>query len=202
MQIAQLRQATKADHTAAERAMAFMEPGLTLSRYRTALERMYEFVWAWEVLAEATAPTDLQDFVKTRARRALLAADILNLNGDLYSGPLRRLPAFTSPSEFLGALYVMEGSRLGGQFIARHVELTLGLEGGRGTTYFRGFGDHTGAHWKELLCLMASEIPDSESGLTIAAAKAMFHSFGDWMTPAAPLSQANDSGLVGESQDG
>ena len=44
----------------------------------------------------------------------------------------------------LGAMYVMEGSTLGGQLIARHVELVLGLTAGQGNAHFRGHNERTG----------------------------------------------------------
>ena len=52
-------------------------------------------------------------------------------------------------SIFLGRMYVMEGSTLGGQYIARHVEETLGLSSGEGNSYFRGYGEATGERWRE-----------------------------------------------------
>ncbi len=78
---------------------------------------------------------------------------------------------------FLGAWYVMEGSTLGGRFIARHVETVLGLEPGVGDAYFRGHGEATGGLWRETTALVAA-MPDELSDVLIAAAKRTFIAFG------------------------
>jgi heme oxygenase (biliverdin-IX-beta and delta-forming) len=54
------------------------------------------------------------------------------------------VPEMTSAADLLGAMYVMEGSTLGGQLIARHVELVLGLTAGQGNAHFRGHNERTG----------------------------------------------------------
>jgi heme oxygenase len=85
------------------------------------------------------------------------------------------------PASLLGAMYVMEGSTLGGQLIARHVELVLGLTAGQGNAYLRGHNERTGQPWKEFCNVLRTKVPDSETDAAIAAAKAMFGVFGSWM---------------------
>jgi heme oxygenase len=68
----------------------------------------------------------------------------------------------------------MEGSRLGGQSIARHAEKVLALKPGEGTGYFRGFAEHTGKRWNEFLALLREDIPEHQSAHVITGAKAMF----------------------------
>jgi heme oxygenase len=75
----------------------------------------------------------------------------------------------------------MEGSTLGGQLIARHVELVLGLTAGQGNAYFRGHNERTGQLWKEFCDALRTKVPDGETAAVIAAAKAMFGVFGAWM---------------------
>ncbi|MGI4830067.1 MAG: biliverdin-producing heme oxygenase [Janthinobacterium lividum] len=78
---------------------------------------------------------------------------------------------------FLGAFYVLEGSTLGGRFIAQHVETTLGISPGQGDAYFRGHGEHTGAMWREVTEAIA-RLPEQDAEITIAAAKRTFQAFG------------------------
>src|SRR5580693_9409415 len=91
------------------------------------------------------------------------------------------LPELRDAASLLGAMYVMEGSTLGGQLIARHVELVLGLTAGQGNAYFRGHNERTGQLWKEFCHALRTNVPDSETDAVIAAAKAMFGVFGSWM---------------------
>ncbi len=78
---------------------------------------------------------------------------------------------------FLGAWYVMEGSTLGGRFIARHAEAALGLEPGVGDAYFRGHNEATGGLWRETTAVVAA-VPEGLSDVVIAAAKRTFVAFG------------------------
>jgi heme oxygenase len=81
---------------------------------------------------------------------------------------------------FLGAMYVIEGSTLGGQYIARHVEHALGLFPGNGDAYFRGFGDRTGSMWREFQDAL-EQVNDGDADIVINSAKKMFSMFGEWM---------------------
>ena len=184
VQIERLREETETDHRAVEASLSFMSDELRLEEYLTALQRLHGVVSAWELLAETVSSTELRIMLETRARRFLLEDDIRALQGQVPAGTAP-LPQFRSRAEFLGALYVMEGSRLGGQFIARHVSAVLGLKDGIGTSYFRGFGEKTGSNWKELLRILESEISESDTGSTIAGARAMFQAFGTWMNSMA-----------------
>jgi len=94
------------------------------------------------------------------------------------------LPDMSSVEKLLGTMYVMEGSTLGGQLIARHVEKSLALVPGVGDAYFRGHGERTGAMWKEFSALLATRISDDQTGQVIDSAKKMFQVFGSWMQPS------------------
>ena len=146
MNIELLRRSTAEDHAAVEGAIPLMGTDLVLGQYVSVLRRMYGMVSAWERLCERDGPRWMQPMLKERQRRALLEEDLRVLGSELPgselpNGGAPRLPEFASDAEFLGAMYVMEGSRLGGLMIAKHVEGVLGLEAGRGDAYFRGGGD-------------------------------------------------------------
>ena len=79
-------------------------------------------------------------------------------------------------------MYVMEGSRLGGQFIARHIDSLFPQVSA--THYFRGFKSKTGPMWKEFLSLLEQQIPEQDAADVIAGARLMFAAFGDWMRQA------------------
>jgi heme oxygenase len=91
------------------------------------------------------------------------------------------LPEMNDLPSFFGAMYVMEGSTLGGQLIARHVEVALHLSEGQGSSYFRGHGSQTGPLWKEFCEMLKLRIPDEQTDAVVVSAKAMFSTFGIWM---------------------
>lgn len=58
-----------------------------------------------------------------------------------------------------GALYVLEGSTLGGQIIVKHLQKTM-PPGFVNATYFTGYQQRTGSMWKEFL-LQLTALPQS-----------------------------------------
>jgi heme oxygenase len=81
---------------------------------------------------------------------------------------------------FLGRMYVMEGSTLGGQYIARHLEQQLRLPHGVGNSYFVGYGEQTGERWREVREVLAA-LPDEHAETVVRSAKNMFQLFGETM---------------------
>ena len=181
MEISRLREATAADHEAVEGSVPLVSPDLNRLGYIAVLERLHGIVAAWESYAQARAPEWMRPYLDERRRLALLDRDLLVLGRVPPDGDRPEMPTLNGDAALLGAAYVMEGSRLGGQLIARHVEKQLGLRSGEGDAYFVGFGDSTGAKWKELVALIERRVPDAEEDLAIGGAKAMFGAFGRWM---------------------
>lgn len=181
MDVELLRRATAADHATVEGAVPLMGEGLTVTEYVAVLRRMYGMVAAWEDLCEQRGPGWLQPMMRQRQRRTLLEEDLRVLGSELPAGGVPRLPELRSDAEFVGAMYVMEGSRLGGLMIAKHVEAVLRLDAGRGDAYFRGGGERTGAMWREVLDVLRTRVSDEETNSVLLAAQGMFRSFGEWM---------------------
>ena len=125
------------------------------ARLLVALYPLYAFIEdRLEAFAEWPALDPPLD-VRRRRRSHLLAADLGVLGvkpdpGREADGELPRIGAFASA---FGALYVIEGSRLGGRVLARHVSAAVGAPVEGALAFLRGGGssDDTGALWKELL---------------------------------------------------
>lgn len=189
MDTARLRQATQDEHAATEATVPLMQPALDRAQYVQVLRGFYRIVRAWDVWAQQHAPADLQALLADRRQSSLLAADLRALGA--HEPPseeyvLHEAMAHTAVpghprSVFLGRMYVMEGSTLGGQLLARHVEAQLGLTPGEGNSYFRGYGEHTGERWREFRAILQA-LPDSETDTVIASAKNMFQLFGQAMS--------------------
>jgi len=169
--------------------MPLMDDTLTAAQYADILQRLYVVVRSWERWALANAPEDLVETVKGRQRSGLIEQDLLCLglkpSGRSLEFPEGRIPGLrvgepTFRSSFLGAMYVMEGSTLGGQYIAKHLEKVFQFEPGGGNAYFRGYAEHTGEMWNAFKAILV-EVPEEQGDQVIAAAKAMFGVFGDGM---------------------
>ncbi|MEK6398449.1 MAG: biliverdin-producing heme oxygenase [Terriglobus sp.] len=188
MDTAQLRTATQSEHSATEGTVPLMSPSLTLAQYGDTLARMYRIVRAWDTWADANAPADLQPILQSRRRSSLLANDLHSLGLPTPTDdeiPHQRMDSTTvagdARSVFLGRMYVMEGSTLGGQLLARHVEQQFGFAEGQSDSYFRGYGDSTGDRWREFKAYLEA-LPQDQAEVVIASAKNMFLLFGEAMS--------------------
>lgn len=182
---ARLRAATDPAHRALEDDLDWRARVATLPGYRALLERLYGFHAAWEPaigLGLADEP-----FLGPRRRLALLAADLDHLG--LVQEAIAALPRPASPTlegtaAATGALYVLEGSTLGGQLIGRHI---AGLHGfsGDGLAYYRAHGAGAGAMWAAFRARLETfaEDPAAEAAL-IAAAVTTFAALRVWLCTA------------------
>ena len=183
-----LRAATAAAHAALERDLDWASRVATLSGYRDLLARLRGLHAVYEP-AIGLALAD-EDFFGPRRRLAKLDADLARLG--LAPGAVAALPipaqVALSPRNALGALYVLEGSTLGGQAILRDVERRLGLGPGPGTLYYRGHGPATSAMWRALLARLDGLSGDPAAEDEVAAAGVTtFRATAAWLTPAPAL---------------
>ena len=197
--------------------MPLTAPGLTVATYRNVLALLLPVLRSWEAWAAAAAPDAAKPLLPARRRSHWIERDleVLKQSGKVNAtAPIHaETPAINRktatipwqavidgslpPGEttlqtardaaFYGALYVLEGSTLGGRFIARHVEEVLGLHPGQGDLYFRGHGDQTGALWRETTALIA-DLPECYEGIVIEAAKRTFKAFSSVLTQSQPAS--------------
>lgn len=89
---------------------------------------------------------DLPDY--DQRRKSQLMLDDLQSLGDNNSIPIcSSVPALTTIEEAYGAMYVLEGSTLGGLIIAKMLQRNLNLPEGKGFAFFSGYGPETASKW-------------------------------------------------------
>jgi heme oxygenase (biliverdin-IX-beta and delta-forming) len=181
LDIQRLRRETEVEHRAVEQSLPLMHEGLDTAQYVLCLRRMYGIVAAWEEHAAEIAPEWMRPTLAARQRKHLLKLDLTWFGATKQDDSRPALPNMKDVPSLLGAMYVMEGSTLGGQLIARHLEATLPLIEGRGDSYFRGHGALTGPMWKEFCEMMKIHVPDDQTDVVVASARAMFTAFREWM---------------------
>jgi heme oxygenase len=179
--ISRLRLETANDHREAEGGMHIMHPGIDAATYVRCLNRVYGIMAAWEEQAAVAAPEWLRESVVLRKRRHLLDVDLATF-GSVPTLERARLPPLHDVYFMLGAMYVMEGSTLGGQFISKHVEECLGLKAGKGHAFFLGHVVHTSRMWREFCNVLETRVLEERSDSVILGAKAMFTCFRLWMS--------------------
>ena len=212
MDLQRLREDTRREHEATEGAMPLMEPGLTLDSYKALLRTLLPILRGWETWSAEHAPGNLKPLLTARRRSHLLERDLRSLGdpnpmapdgfipidwasvthpGLHNASPLEQTRREAFEAGFLGALYVLEGSTLGGRMIARHLQPAFAFQEGKGDAYFRGHGEQTGALWREITAAIAA-VPEEYSPDLIEAAKrtfAAFRSVLELLRPSFPSSE-------------
>lgn len=117
------------------------------------------------------------------SRVKLLEADLQSLGMSLQEiqavPDCVEFPVLEERDAMMGALYVIEGSQLGGQYIYRQVKEKLALDKESGAAFFYGSGEGTGSEWKQFLECLEALVEDPQ--LATDAAVAMFHAFEIWL---------------------
>jgi len=190
--LSRLKNETAACHARLENALDLMRDDLQRDEYIALLERFQGYVAPWENAAGACMPASLKDFFDARRKAPLLAADLAALTGKQRTGdcvpqadPRNDLPHMHNVAEAFGSMYVMEGSTLGGRFIAPHVAQRLALTPGIGNAYFDGYGLRTGSMWNAFREIAAASVPALHHDDAVKAAIATFESLHAWLCPEA-----------------
>ena len=124
-----------------------------------------------------------------------LAADLVALRVD--PAKVSRAPPslLAHPPTFahaLGALYVLEGSTLGGQVILRDVQARIGPQITGATRFFGGRGTAVGPTWqtfKIVLDAFGRERPDLATDV-ISGAEDVFRAILAWFAPFRPVTES------------
>lgn len=177
-----LKAETKLSHDRIEQSMDLERRIGSRSEYRALLSRFYGFHAAWEPAAEPLI--DDPGLFERRRKTGLLGKDLRVLGlSDQEIAALPRCPLIPMPTRAaaLGAMYVVEGSTLGGAIIAHRVERRLGLTSEAGSAYFRSYGAELARMWKTFgAALIALTSPAAEEEV-IASANLTFGLMEDWL---------------------
>jgi heme oxygenase len=160
-----------------------LEDSVTINDYRQYLVKMYGFVQPFEDLVLPQLATFLPDIDSRRKVRSI-EKDLVAIGMDEQE--IKQLPRFSfdtnwSEAEALGAMYVMEGSSLGGAVIYKHIAKILGLSNGQGASYFYGYGPTTGSNWKAFINTLTQYAMEQNAGQQITdSAENTFKNIHGW----------------------
>ena len=181
-----LKQATNEAHERmhahpgfAAAAAGTIKPGA----YRDLLARLYGFHAAFDLEMQAAPAAFAQDIdLPARARADLIADDLVALGvsraGVAALPRCEDLPRLSGEGDRLGALYVVEGSTLGGVFIARALAATAG----NAHRFFLGHESDHSRLWRDLVRRLDKlDATPEEAAAAEFAALATFDAFERWM---------------------
>ena len=172
-----LRAATQDVHDRLHRHVGFaaiQNATVGLADYQDLIVRLYGFYVPFEAAA-AIGPD----------RSRWLASDLeaLGMERPLHTLPrCPHVPSLDSAPLRLGALYVAEGSALGGRNLAGGLDRLLGKEVAEGRRFFVGRGAGTGEAWRGYLAqLSAAPSEPSARAEVIKGAVETFAAFEHWL---------------------
>ena len=168
-----LREATHATHIrlhGLRQFEAIADARLDRASYAELLRSLHAY---HAIIANAAEAGGLLHLSTSPLRQSLLEADLASLG----SAPSHEELSWTTPSReaLYGALYVAEGSALGGKVIARQLDYLFG-DAAEGRTFFRGAGD-TGPRWRAFLAALAQAGDEGAMPQLVAGAEASFALF-------------------------
>jgi len=149
-----LKKNTTEQHLALE---AVVEPQLQALKskddYAAFLRRFYGYFKPVESLIEKYINATVLPDIAQRRKAGLIVQDLTFSNTHIEALPLAtQLPEISNTVEAFGALYVLEGSTLGGRGITRLLlkKEALQLRPAE-VRFFNGYGEQTGAMWTSFL---------------------------------------------------
>lgn len=173
-----IKEATKEAHQQLEKQVVLKLKAIRSDAdYADVLKHFYAYFNAVE---KAIAPYITADVLPDYAQRrnsSYLKSDIVELGQTATNLPETVAPRIENVQQALGALYVMEGSIMGGsiivQMLAKH-----GVE--QGTSFFSGYGSQTGAMWSKFVAVLnANAQNETQEQQAIDAANETFRKFAE-----------------------
>lgn len=190
--LAALRAGTRAAHASMETVPAMkrlVSPDLTRDEYVSVLRHMHAFhAHAEPLIAEALHAMPEAASMLDGARPRALARDLAWFGAAPVPPP--RLPPIDGAAAALGALYVIEGSGLGGRVIARHLAASLGVgDSAGGSFYGRQDADAVRLRWNRLTALL--EAAEADTHAMIAGARTLFECLEHWLRTSDAVAMAD-----------
>ena len=176
--VSRLRQETRPAHDALENAefnQALRAGTVSSENTSRFLARLYGFVVPFEEHLRAHSAWFGPEWELPRRYRSHLLRQDLPQAAAL---PLAaELPPLHTWPQLLGALYVMEGSTLGGQVIARQLAKT----GIAVPVYFSNRAEQTGPLWKSFVQLLTAAVTPEIADEVVASASLTFQCLHQWI---------------------
>lgn len=151
--LTQLKSQTAHQHQQTEELVDIMREDFSPADYKKLLTRFYAFYKSFEPkMFDALRENPIDFDYENRQNTPKLFRDLESLGmSEAEISEIEDfddLPALDSKEKIFGALYVVEGSTLGGQVISRHLKEKFGFDESGGSAFFSGYGKETGAMWK------------------------------------------------------
>lgn len=180
----QLKQFTRPNHRQLEKRLVTQLRSIsTTEEYVKLLQLFYTYFGGLEDKINQYIGSDLLSDYSQRRKTESIACDIKKLGGTIHEKAKdRELPTIENHLQAVGALYVIEGSTLGGKIISQMIAKQLNIENTTSMSFFNGYGDNTELMWASFRESLNSQFKNqSEIGVIIGAADETFFKFNLWI---------------------
>jgi len=177
-----IKEVTRINHQLLEKKLITnMRTIRDINDYANFLGLFYSFFGGLETLIDKhISSLTLPDY-KSRRKTSLLADDLIALKGALIPlAPAERLPVIDNHYQAMGALYVIEGSTLGGHIICKMIRQQLNMPHLSALSFFNGYGDQTEQMWHTFKSFIDSPLKAADEEKVIHSANETFMKFGQW----------------------
>lgn len=166
-----LKEQTKQQHDDTEaklQSQKIFDKSYTLDDYKTLLIHNYKLISRYEPQIQENLKNYPELKLDLRSKIIALKTDLDNLNIKTESEvPTQNLE---NEAEAFGALYVMEGSTLGGNVIAKQLKKNPEFENVE-FNYFGVYGENTGPYWQEFKSIIDEKITEENYEACVTGAK-------------------------------
>lgn len=178
----QLKEQTRQEHLQLEKKLLSRISEIdTVSDYVDLLAVLYGYYGAVEnVLTHHLRDTTGIHFHE-RLKAARLLEDIAIYSPNHPTPSLcPRVPQIASFYSALGVIYVLEGSTLGGQIIAKLISRKLNVASG--LNFFLSYGDDVERMWASFKDVLRKPCTPGQQTEAVAGAKQTFQTFNSWLS--------------------
>lgn len=177
-----LKVSCKKAHVATEKTLIEKLKSISsLEHYTNILAIFYGyFAPTEEAILKQITPAILPD-VLSRKRSLFIISDLQKLK---YTTPLKvskELPGISNYAQAAGAMYVLEGSTLGGQHIARMLEAKPVLQEHKDAmSFFKGYGNENMSMWQSFKDCLDNSINNEDVETVVQSAIETFELLDKW----------------------
>jgi heme oxygenase len=179
-----LRAETRPWHEALERDLELLGPRADRNSYGRFLAGMYGYRLSWESEAARWLAAPWPEFFAQRRKTPQLAEDLHSLGVSVAAVKPIPMPHWQGMADLWGSLYVLEGSMLGGQVIARAARDRWQLSDEHGLCYFLSYGSQLRAMWQEFCEELTARTRPEDADATVEAARRTFEQLHAWLIPS------------------
>jgi heme oxygenase len=173
-----IKEATKTAHLNLEKTVIGKLKAIgNTADYAEFLKYFYTYFSQVEKAIAPYITTELLPDYKERRNSSFIKHDIEALGATVADVPTISVPVINNQLQALGALYVMEGSIMGGSIIVKMLER---MDISTGISFFSGYGAATGQMWGTFVGVMNQAAASTEEeAIAIQTANETFSRFGD-----------------------